>query len=217
MKKRELPPVTEEMAKGVSKELRADRFNFLLKSVLAGLLIAIAGWAFLQIDSKTVGSLVFCVGLVAVIILQANLYTGKIGYLDSKSKIIGLLVMLISNIVVAFLIGLLYRAIVKPSMIMDAKLDKTWYRVLVDGIGCGACIYIAVEGYKQTKSFVPVILCVMAFILAGFEHCVADAFYFGASDLTWKGLGYIGLIVLGNSIGSLLIRFLQKGIKHEEH
>jgi formate transporter len=197
---------------------RIDRFNFFLKSVSAGLLIAIAGWAFLQIDSKTIGSLVFGVGLVAVIILQANLYTGKIGYLDNKNKILGLLVMLITNIVVAFLIGLLYRAMVGYSIVMSTKLDKTWYRVLVDGIGCGACIYIAVEGYKQTKSFVPVILGVMAFILAGFEHCVADAFYYGASELTWKGLGYIGLISLGNTIGSLLIRFLQRGIiKHEEH
>lgn len=195
-----------------------EGLNFILKSILAGVLIALAGWAFLQIDSKTVGSLVFGVGLVAVIILQANLYTGKIGYLDNKNKIIGLLIMLITNIVVAFLIGLLYKATIRPSMIMDAKLNKTWYRVLVDGIGCGACIYIAVEGYKQTKSFVPVILGVMAFILAGFEHCVADAFYYGASELTWKGLGYIGLIILGNTIGSLLIRFLQRGIiKHEEH
>jgi formate transporter len=196
---------------------RIDRFNFFLKSVLAGLLIAIAGWVFLQIDSKTIGSLVFSVGLVAVIILQANLYTGKIGYLGNKNKIIGLLIMLITNIVVAFLIGLLYRVTVGYSIVMSTKLDKTWYRVFVDGIGCGACIYIAVEGYKQTKSFVPVILGVMAFILAGFEHCVADAFYYGASELTWKGLGYIGLIILGNTIGSLLIRFLQKGITHEEH
>ena len=195
-----------------------EGLNFILKSILAGVLIALAGWAFLQIDSKTVGSLVFGVGLVAVIILQANLYTGKIGYLNNKNKIIGLLIMLITNSIVAFLIGLLYKTIIRPSIIMDAKLDKTWYRVFVDGIGCGACIYIAVEGYKQTKSFVPVILGVMTFILAGFEHCVADAFYYGASELTWKGLGYIGLIILGNTLGSLLIRFLQRGIiKHEEH
>ncbi len=196
---------------------RTDRLNFFLKSVLAGLLIAIAGWAFLRIDEKSIGSLVFGIGLVAVIVLQANLYTGKIGYFDNKNKIIGLLVMLISNIVVAFLVGLLYRMTVGYSIVMSTKLDKSWYRVFVDGIGCGACIYIAVEGYKQTKSFVPVILGVMAFILAGFEHCVADAFYFGASELTWKGLGYIGLIILGNTIGSLLIRFLQRGITHEEH
>jgi formate/nitrite transporter FocA (FNT family) len=52
----------------------------------------------------------------------------------------------------------------------------------------------------------------MAFILAGFEHCVADAFYLGASGVSWLGIGFVLLVVLGNSIGSLAIRWLQVGI-----
>lgn len=197
--------------------------SLILKSILAGLLIAMAGWAFLQIPDKTVGSLIFGIGLIAVIILEANLYTGKIGYVSmkptwaSEPTVWDCLIMLIINLVVAFLIGLIYHYVIGEAAIMTAKLDKTWYRVSLDAVGCGACIYIAVEGYKKTKSFIPVILGVMAFILAGFEHCVADAFYYGACELTWKGLGYIGLIILGNSIGSLLVRFLQKGITYEKH
>ena len=60
------------------------------------------------------------------------------------------------------------------------------------------------------------ILCVMTFILGGFEHSIADMAYYGASELTWKGLGYIGLVVLGNSLGSLAIRYLQLGLFKEK-
>ena len=52
----------------------------------------------------------------------------------------------------------------------------------------------------------------MAFILAGFEHCVADAFYLSASGVSWLGIGFVLLVALGNSIGSLAIRWLQVGI-----
>lgn len=176
--------------------------------------LSLGGW------EKPVGALIFGVGLVAVLILEANLYTGKIGYIDAAKSwfdVFDITLMLLLNLTAAFVVGLVFRGCMGDAAAMASRLAKPWYRILLDSIGCGACIYIAVEGYKQTKSFVPVILGVMAFILAGFEHCVADAFYYGTSELTWKGLGYIGLIVLGNSIGSLLIRFLQKGIKHEEH
>lgn len=191
----------------------------ILKSLLAGLLIAMAGWAFLVCQgldiggwTKVIGSVVFSVGLVAVIVLEANLFTGKVGYINSKQSFTTGLIILLANLVSAFLVGLLYKNCVGLSTAMDSRLAKTWYRVLFDGIGCGACIYIAVEGYKKTKSFVPVILGVVAFILAGFEHCIADMFYYGASELTWKGLGYIGIAIVGNSIGSLAVRALQVNI-----
>ena len=43
-------------------------------------------------------------------------------------------------------------------------------------------------------------LCVMAFILAGFHHCVADWFYLSSTDsyLYWL------LIAFGNFIGGLI-------------
>lgn len=67
---------------------------------------------------------------------------------------------------------------------MDSRLTKEWYEILIDAVGTGACIYITVEGYKKTKSFVPVILGIVVFILAGFEHCVANMFFFGTGELT---------------------------------
>ena len=197
--------------------------QLILKSVLAGMLIAMAGWIFLTCQnlnvgdwSKVIGATAFSVGLVTVIGLQANLYTGKIGYVNSKQLLFEAVIILAVNLVIAFLIGLLYRTYVGTSVAMDSRLAKEWYRILIDGFFCGALIYIAVEMHKKTKSFLSVILCVTTFILGGFEHSIADIFYYGASELTWKGLGYIGLVILGNSLGSLTIRYLQLGLFKEK-
>lgn len=185
----------------------------IINSILAGLLIAFAGMIYLQCENKIVGSLLFSIGLIAVILLEAQLFTGKVGYIKDKNTIINVLLMLAINLVTAFLVGLIYRAIWGTSQAMDTRLAKSWYRLLFDGIGCGILIYLAVELFKQTKNIIIVSLCVMAFILAGFEHSIADAFYYGSSVLTWEGLWRLLIVIMGNAIGSLIIRLLQYGFK----
>lgn len=187
--------------------------NKILKSALAGLLIALAGIIYLQCENKIVGAFLFSVGLLAIFILDANLFTGKIGYVNSKQKTLDCLFILVVNLVIAFLIGLLYRLYKgEVSTAFDSRMNKQWYQLLLDGIGCGALIYIACESYAKMKSVIVPIICVAGFILAGFEHSIADAFYFGASTLSWNGLLYLLIVIIGNAIGSLTIRLLQIGV-----
>ena len=159
----------------------------ILKSILAGVLIALAGIVYLNCSDKIVGSFLFSFGLCLVIILEANLYTGKVGYVNSKRSVLDLAIMLGFNLLSAFLVGLIAKTGSlhdSADSVVSAKLNvfyDTWWITLLKSIGCGICIYGSVEGYKKTKSFVPVILGVMVFILAGFNHCVADAFYIGAA------------------------------------
>lgn len=160
-------------------------------SVLAGCLIGMAGWAFLSSQTlglgawaKVIGAVLFSLGIISVILFEASLFTGKIGYVNTKKKLLDSLIILVINLMVVFFIGLVYRGIVESSQAMDSRLTKEWYRILIDAVGTGACIYITVEGYKKTKSFVPVILGIVVFILAGFEHCVANMFFFGTGELT---------------------------------
>jgi len=201
-----------------------EHAQFVFKSILAGVLIALAGAIYLvftnnpnipvdhQFFANVAGAFLFSIGLIAVIALKANLYTGKIGYVDTKNKALRAFWMLLINLGIAFLIGLLFRgANVQEFAPMASRLAKPWYKMFFDGFGCGVLIYLAVELYNKTKSFLPVILCVMAFILSGAEHCIADAFYYGAGQLTWQGLGYLGLAVLGNTVGSIAIHWLQVG------
>jgi formate/nitrite transporter FocA (FNT family) len=187
--------------------------SLIKKSVLAGLLISLAGIVYLKCPDKTVGAFLFSFGLLGVFLLEANLYTGKVGYISSKRSVFDLLIILLVNLVVAFGIGAIYRCIFGMAPAWDARLTKTWWQLLHDSIGCGILIYISVEFWKSTKNVIPVIICVMAFILAGFEHSIADAFFLGAGTLNLEGFGRIGVIVIGNGIGSISIRLLQKGLK----
>ena len=206
----------------------ACKMQHIFKSMLAGMLIAVAGAVFLSCQAmipdksiaKVVGSFLFSIGLIGVLVLEADLFTGKIGYVDTWSKLGLASTALVFNLIIAFLIGLLYKGINFSSMSVnsvfpfDSRLAKDWYQLLFDGFICGILIYLAVELYKKTKSFIPVIMCVMAFILSGAEHSIADAFYLGASQLSLVAFGKLGLVIAGNAAGSLAIHWLQRGAEH---
>ena len=191
--------------------------NLITKSILAGLLISLAGIVYLNCPDKIVGSLLFSLGLISVILLEANLFTGKIGYVNSKQSILDSLLILVFNLVAATIVGLIYRcgsdaaaSIAEPKLLV---FSESWWLTGLKSIGCGAAIYLAVEGYKKSKSLIPVILGVMVFILAGWNHCIADCFYMAAGSSSVLAIPYLLVVIVGNSIGSLLIRFLQLGGK----
>ena len=193
--------------------------KLITKSVLAGVLIALAGIVYSNCSDKVIGSFLFSFGLCLVIILEANLYTGKVGYCTTAEDFLDVGMILIMNLVSAYLVGLISG--MGPmhdsaTAIVTAKLETEWWITLLKSIGCGNCIYGSVEGYKKTKSFIPVILGVMCFILAGFNHVVADAFYIGVARFgSIEVLQYLLLVAVGNAFGSILIRLLQRGWKDE--
>lgn len=92
-------------------------------SVLAGCLIGMAGWAFLivvdtDINSQTlalgdwakvIGAVLFSLGIISVILFEASLFTGKIGYVNTKKKLLDSLIILVINLMVVFFIGLVYQ------------------------------------------------------------------------------------------------------------
>lgn len=192
-------------------------FNLITKSILAGLLISLAGIVYLNCPDKIVGSLLFSLGLISILILEAKLFTGAIGYVNSKRSILDSLLILVFNLVAATIVGLIYRCCSDAAAsIAESKLlvfSESWWLTGLKSIGCGAAIYLAVEGYKKSKSLIPVILGVMVFILAGWNHCIADCFYMAAGSSSVLAIPYLLLVIVGNSIGSLLIRFLQLGGK----
>ena len=180
----------------------------IIRSILAALLICLGGAIYLACENKIVGSCLFSIGLISVIVLQADLFTGKIGYLN-KNNWLQIIIILLVNLLTAFLLGMLYQAVYGVQDLYLIKLEKPSYQIFLDSIICGILIYLAVEIYKRIKNIIPVIICVMSFILCGAEHSIADMFYFGASSMSWYGFGIIWLIVLGNAIGSLSIHTLQ--------
>lgn len=188
----------------------------IFKSILAGILIGIAAFAFSALvyaGQRIIGSFIFSIGLISVFILEANLFTGKIGFINFKEKQ-NLLIILLFNIIGIGVIGLIGLAIPEiretcESMVCS-KLEKEWYRVILDSIMCGAIIHLAVLLYRKTKSLLCVVLCIMAFILSGFEHCIANVFYFiaGCKELTAKAILWFVIYIIGNGVGSIGVNFI---------
>ncbi len=197
--------------------------NDYVLAILAGLAISIGCIAFLSSENKIAGSLFFTVGLFLILTMNFNLFTGKVCYaLDNdKSYILKLLVIWLGNLTGTVLIALLLRLTRLTSLqttcinLANTKLNDSWYSVFILGIFCNILIYLAVEGFKNFDSpltrIVALFFGVSIFVLCGFEHCVADMFYFTfAAAWSWKTLGYLLLITLGNIVGGLLIPCVKK-------
>lgn len=184
----------------------------MIRSFLAGVAISIGCCVYLSCDVKWVGAILFSVGLLTVVAFGLDLYTGKVGYIveNPPSFVKDVLLIIVGNFVGCLFVGLMMPYDAAPALV-DAKLDVEWYRVIFKGLMCGILMFIAVDFYKQRKSFLAIFFCVPVFILAGFEHSIADMFYFcSAGVYTLDALVFIILVIIGNAIGGMLIPFCRK-------
>lgn len=196
--------------------------DFIL-AFLAGVSISIGGMVFLASGNRVVGSLMFCVGLFMVLTLDFNLFTGKVCYaLNNKwTYILRLVVIWLGNLAGCVSTGYLLRATRlvsyagSCSAIVETKLSDNLLSLFILAIFCNILIYVAVDGFKNRKSalgsYLSLIFGVSVFVLAGFEHCVADMFYISFANM-WSGRAILCIVVitLGNCVGGLLIPAMQK-------
>lgn len=201
--------------------------KILFKSFLAGIMIAIGGTVFLSIENKVIGASLFSIGLFGVLIYNLNLYTGKIGYLITNFNlkyIKELIITLIGNFIGACSVGFILRytriydnIYEKALNLANTKLNDNILSIFILSIFCGLLMYYAVNGFKKQTDFgkyLVVYLGVAVFILCGFEHCIANMYYFSVADIwSLKTLGYTGIMVLGNSLGSFIIPLCNLVIK----
>ena len=154
-------------------------------------MIAIGGTVFLSIENKVIGASLFSIGLFGVLIYNLNLYTGKIGYLITNFNlkyIKELIITLIGNFIGACSVGFIlrytriYDKIYEKSLILaNTKLNDNILSIFILSIFCGLLMYYAVNGFKKQTDFgkyLVVYLGVTVFILCGFEHCIANMYYF---------------------------------------
>jgi len=195
------------------------------ESISAGVLIAIGGSVFLACDNKYIGAVLFSVALLCICYLGYYLFTGKIGYLVadfSLKNIISLTEGLIINLIVTFLLGLLIRFAlpslgVKASEICNLKLEQSFIVTFIRAIFCGILMFLAVEIFKSKKTPLGIIFCIPVFILSGFEHSVADMFYFGTSGIfDTKIITFEIAAIFGNTVGSLILPLLSKAGQSKE-
>jgi formate transporter len=191
----------------------------LLKAILAGMMISIGGVVCLSCDVRYVGAFLFSVGLFTVLFFGFNLYTGKVCYIfDNKpSYLIDILVIIVGNFIGCLIVGLAF-PIDAAAMSCTTRLENyTFPTVLLKGVFCGILMYIAVEAYRSKGLWIATFICVPVFILSGFEHSIADMFYFASAGLLGlDALVFILTVLLGNAIGCVLIPVCRKYLDEPE-
>ena len=192
----------------------------LRSSIFAGIAIGTAGFGFLasgvqsEVYGSLVGAVLFSFGLLTVVGYGLRLYTGTAGFIK-KNEVGTLFLILLGNIIGCFIASLLAR--VTPMAIQEAaqkilelRLRTGAIRCGLLGIGCGFIMTTAVQFARQ-KQYLPLLFGVPLFIVCGFPHCVADAFYYATALLfgefevmmLWAWLWAI----IGNYVGCNLPRW----------
>ena len=201
-----------------------DNFKILVRAIFAGVMISIGGTIYLTCESKLLGAFLFSIGLYAICAFGLNLYTGKIGYaIDNKPKyLIELGITLIGNLIGTVGCGYLLFLTRQGNKLRDTarvicetKLNDNLLSIFILAMFCGIIMYLAVDLFKKLNDFgkyMGIFMGITVFILAGFEHCVANMYYFSAANMwEWKTVLYVLVMILGNSVGSILLAL---GIKY---
>ena len=225
-----------------------DFGRFALLTVLAGVYIAfggtlsvILGYGFPELTvgnpglQKLLSGAAFPIGLILVVVLGAELFTGNnallmpplmAGKCSWRDVAVNWALVYLGNFVGAigfvyvfvYVTGLMspepyHAAIVK---IAEAKVSMPWLTVMVKGIGANWCVCLAIwlamaaksSGAKMFGCWLPV----MAFVALGYEHSIANMFFIpcgmleGASVTPWQ-MVCDNLIpaTIGNIIGGALL------------
>lgn len=144
----------------------------------------------------------FACGLLTVRLYGLHLFTGKVQYMITKENpwYYYPLILLCNFFGVMLVVCFSWPLARDPAIaIATAKQTQLWQIALAKGIGCGMLMSLAT--YKDTPLWVTV-LAVATFILAGFNHCIADFYYMLVSGIfSWNLL----LTILGNIIGGIYL------------
>ncbi len=152
--------------------------------MLAGIAISIGCVVYLRVTGVA-GAVLFAFGLLTCVHFKLPLFTGTAGFFDSKHDFGRLWVILLGNIAGCLLMALGMKYSMPgiadlAGAITDKRTDLAPGQAFVLAIGCGFIMTTAVKFAREGK-FLPLVFGVPVFILCGFIHSIADAFYILAS------------------------------------
>lgn len=201
-----------------------------IKAIAAGVTISFGATVFLAHENRMFSSFLFCLGLFVVCTFGLNLFTGKVGFLaDNPIKNLRLaIISWCGNFVGMGLSALALRwtrigdnLAARGQELVDIKNADNPWSLFILGIYCGILMYVAVAAFNRGKEkggvnnligYVGIFMCVMMFIHCGFEHSIANMFYYMISGnmTTAAGWAVIGMVTLGNTVGGVIARGLDK-------
>ncbi|MDE6383090.1 MAG: formate/nitrite transporter family protein [Paramuribaculum sp.] len=173
---------------------------------LGGMFSVIAGCGFPEVTAanpslqRLLSGMTFPIGLILVVVLGAELFTGNNatmipglikGEHDWKAVARNWFVVYFGNFLGALLFawGLVYCADLTAadpyhSAVIRSATVKTslpWLTVLLRGIGANWCVclavWLALAGKTLAEKMLGCFFPVMAFVVLGYEHCIANMFF----------------------------------------
>lgn len=216
--------VAEKYIQGCQAKKESSSSKLIGKAIMAGAMIAM-GAAISSVAAHTIAdvgvarlaaAVVFPVGLMMVILLGAELFTGDclaaMGVFDGKQKLkdcVRLLVLVyIGNFLGAALIawlislcgqwnysaGMLGAYTIKVAV---GKVNLSFTQGIVSGILCNilvcAAVLMAMCAKDITGKLLASFFVIMLFVTGGFEHCVANMYYITAGLLALQNPEYAEL------------------------
>lgn len=204
-----------------------EKVRQFFSAILAGMLIGMGGTVYLSQSNPVVGSFLFAIGLFTIVVFQLHLFTGKVGYtpFQKPAYLIELAITWLGNLVGTGITACMVRnsriyegMAERVAGIADVKLSDNFLSIFLLAVFCGLLMFIAVDCFRNvqgsTLRFIGVFVPVMVFILSGFEHVIANMFYFSLAG-AWSGhcLASIIVMTLGNAVGGMLIPVYLKVFK----
>ena len=183
------------------------------RSFFAGVLIGIGALINTRCTNQFIGAFLFSFGLLTILNMEGLLYTGRIGYFNLKDDIryqIGQYIeILLCNMIGVLSIAML--SINTNSQVFLTKLNHNILYTFTSSILCGIMMYLAVELWRNKKCNLYVIMAIMIFVLGGFDHCIANMYYWGTNPIQAcqpRAILFFIVNITGNTIGSLLMRYI---------
>lgn len=181
---------------------------------------------------KISGAALFCFAIIAVVFFGGELFTGNnfvmfIGFLKRKVNALGVLKIWCYSFIGNF-IGILFfsymfvksganidllKSYIEP--IVNTKLNLSIIQMVLRGILCNFSVCLAVYTGTRLKSesgkIIVMFFCVFTFVIAGFEHSIANMALFSIAYFAFGGISLAAAannmlwVVIGNIIGGGLI------------
>lgn len=216
----------ESLVKYFGRAIMAGVF-ILFATILSNVVGAVLSKNFPE-AAKISGAGLFSFAIIAVVLLGGELFTGNnlvmfIGVIKKKVSIKSTakvwVYSFVGNFIGIFVFAYIFvasgasfdivKAYVEP--VVNAKVNLSVMQLIFRGILCNfsvcLAVYSGVRLKSETAKIILMFLCVFTFVVAGFEHCIANMATFSVAYFATGSLPAAGVlhnmvwVVIGNIIG----------------